>query len=61
MSAIASGSTLRYAHPARRFPEPAGDLTVRRGDRKSQLPMHESRKELGKGLVNKILKGLGLK
>jgi mRNA interferase HicA len=39
----------------------SGHLTVRRGDRKSQLPMHESRKELGKGLVNKILKGLGLK
>ena len=36
-------------------------LTVRRGDRKSQLPMHGSRKELGKGLVNKILKDLGLK
>ncbi len=32
-----------------------------RGDRKSQLPMHSSRKELGKGLVNKILKDLGLK
>jgi len=28
---------------------------------KSQLPMHGSRKELGKGLVNKILKDLGLK
>jgi hypothetical protein len=33
----------------------------RGGDRKSQLPMHSSRKELGKGLVNKILKDLGLK
>ena len=30
------------------------------GDRKSQLPMHGG-KELGKGLVNKILKDLGLK
>jgi mRNA interferase HicA len=39
----------------------SGHLTVRRGDRKSQLPMHGSRKELGKGLVNKILKDLGLK
>ena len=38
-----------------------GHVTVRRGDRKSQLPMHGSRKELGKGLVNKILKDLGLK
>jgi mRNA interferase HicA len=36
-------------------------MTVRRGDRKSQLPMHGSRKDLGKGLVNKILKDLGLK
>jgi mRNA interferase HicA len=36
-------------------------LTVRRGDRKSQLPMHGSRREVGKGLINKILKDLGLK
>jgi mRNA interferase HicA len=36
-------------------------LTVRRGDRTSQLPMHGGRKELGKGLVNKILKDLGLR
>jgi len=35
-------------------------LTVRRGNRTSQLPMH-GRKELGTGLVNKILKDLGLK
>ncbi len=39
----------------------SGHLTVRRGDRKSQLPMHGSRKELGKGLVNRILKDLDLK
>jgi mRNA interferase HicA len=39
----------------------SGHLTVRRGHRTSQLPMHGSRKELGKGLVNKILKDLGLK
>ncbi len=39
----------------------SGHLTVRRGDRKSQLPMHGSRKELGKGLVTKILNDLGLK
>ena len=39
----------------------SGHLTVRRGDRKSQLPVHGSRKELGTGLVNKILKDLGLK
>jgi mRNA interferase HicA len=39
----------------------SGHLTVPRGDRTSQLPMHGSRKELGTGLVNKILKDLGLK
>ena len=39
----------------------SGHVTVRRGDRKSQLPMHGSRKDLGKGLVNKIFKDLGLK
>jgi mRNA interferase HicA len=39
----------------------SGHLTVRRGDRRSQLPMHGSRKELGTKLVNKILKDLGLK
>jgi hypothetical protein len=36
-------------------------ITVRRGDRKSQIPMHGGGKELGKGLVQKILKDLGLK
>ena len=39
----------------------SGHLTVRRGDRTSQMPMHGSNKELGTGLVNKILKDLGLK
>jgi mRNA interferase HicA len=39
----------------------SGHLTVRRGDRKTQLPMHGGGKELGTGLVNKILKDLGLK
>lgn len=39
----------------------SGHVTVRRGDRKTQLPMHGSHKELGTGLVNKILKDLGLK
>lgn len=38
----------------------SGHLTVRRGTKFSQLPMH-GRKELGTGLVNKILKDLGLK
>lgn len=39
----------------------SGHLTVRRGDRISQLPPHGANKELGTGLVNKILKDLGLK
>ena len=39
----------------------SGHVTVRLGDRKTQLPTHGSRKELGKGLVNAILKDLGLK
>ncbi|PZR37194.1 type II toxin-antitoxin system HicA family toxin [Caulobacter segnis] len=38
----------------------SGHLTVRLGDRTSQLPMHGARKELGTGLVNKIKKDLGL-
>jgi mRNA interferase HicA len=38
----------------------SGHLTVIRGNKKSQLPMH-GQKELGTGLVNKILKDLGLK
>jgi len=37
----------------------SGHVTVRRGDRKSQLPMH-GKKELGTGLVRKIKKDLGL-
>ncbi len=39
----------------------SGHKTVRLGDRKTQLPVHGSNKELGTGLVNKILKDLGLK
>lgn len=39
----------------------SGHLTVRLGDKVSQLPMHGAGKELGTGLVNKILKDLGLK
>ena len=39
----------------------SGHMTVRRGERKSQIPMHGARKDLGKGLVNKILKDLDLK
>jgi mRNA interferase HicA len=39
----------------------SGHLTVRLGTRVSQLPMHGRGKELGTGLVQKILKDLGLK
>ena len=39
----------------------SGHLTVRRGDKTSQLPMHGGAKELGTGLVNKIKKDLDLK
>ena len=39
----------------------SGHLIVRRADRKSELPMHGSNKELGTGLVNAIKKQLGLK
>ena len=38
----------------------SGHLTVRLGDRASQLPMHGSRRELGTKLVAKIKKDLGL-
>jgi mRNA interferase HicA len=38
----------------------SGHVTVIRGDRTAQLPMHGSNKELGKGLVQKIKKDLGL-
>jgi mRNA interferase HicA len=39
----------------------SGHVTVRLGGKTTQLPMHGGDKELGKGLVNKILKDLGLK
>ncbi|RMD90317.1 MAG: type II toxin-antitoxin system HicA family toxin [Alphaproteobacteria bacterium] len=38
----------------------SGHLTILRGERRSQLPMHGSRKDLPKGLVVKILKDLGI-
>ncbi len=38
----------------------SGHQTVLRRGRKSQLPMHGAKKELGKGLVAKIKKDLGL-
>jgi mRNA interferase HicA len=42
-------------------PGKGGHLIVRLGDRTSVLPMHGSRKELGRGLVEKIKRDLGLK
>lgn len=39
----------------------SGHMTVKLGDKKSQLPIHGAGKELGTGLVNKIKKDLGLK
>ncbi len=39
----------------------SGHVTIRRGDRRSHLPMHGARKELGPKLVAKIKKDLGLK
>lgn len=38
-----------------------GHLIVKLGSKKTVLPMHGARKELGTGLVNKILKDLDLK
>lgn len=38
----------------------SGHLTVIRGNRRSQLPMHGSSKELGPRLIAKIKKDLGL-
>jgi mRNA interferase HicA len=38
----------------------SGHVTVVRGGKRSQLPMHGSRKELGTGLIRKIKKDLGL-
>lgn len=39
----------------------SGHQTVRRGKFKTVMPVHGSSKELGTGLVNKILKDLGIK
>jgi mRNA interferase HicA len=39
----------------------SGHITVRRGIKTTQIPAHGSSKELGKGLVHKIMKDLGLK
>ena len=39
----------------------SGHLTVSLDARKSDLPMHSGSKQLGKGLIAKIKKDLGLK
>ncbi|MEL6437295.1 MAG: type II toxin-antitoxin system HicA family toxin [Pseudomonadota bacterium] len=39
----------------------SGHQTVYRGSKKTVIPMHGSSKELGKGLVLKILKDLDIK
>ena len=39
----------------------SGHQTVRRGNRTSVIPVHGSSKDLGKGLVAKILKDLGIR
>jgi len=38
----------------------SGHLTVVRGNRRSQLPMHGSNKDLGTRLISKIKRDLGL-
>ncbi len=39
----------------------SGHVSVRRGKRMSELPMHGSQKELGSGIINKIKNDLGAK
>jgi mRNA interferase HicA len=39
----------------------SGHLNVYLGDKRSVMPMHGGRRQLGTGLINKILKDLGLK
>lgn len=38
----------------------SGHQTVTKGKKRSQLPMHGGKKQLGKGLIKKIKKDLGL-
>ena len=42
-------------------PGQGGHLIVRLGKKRSVLPMHGNRRDLGTGLVNKIKKDLGLR
>lgn len=41
-------------------PAKGGHLKVQRGERCSYLPQHGARKQLGKGIVEKIKRDLGL-
>lgn len=41
-------------------PGKGGHLTVRRGERKSVLPQHGGKKQLGTGLMKAIKKDLGV-
>lgn len=41
-------------------PGGSGHVTARLNGRRAEMPMHGSRKELGKGLVHSIKKDLGL-
>lgn len=43
------------------YPGGSGHMYVHLGNRRTTIPMHGSRKELGPGIVNKIKKDLGLK
>jgi mRNA interferase HicA len=42
-------------------PAKGGHLWVRRDGRKSIIPMHGGKKQLGTGLINRIKRDLGLK
>jgi mRNA interferase HicA len=48
-------------HGCQFFGMKSGHLKVTRSGRVSYIPMHGSNRELGKGLVEKIKKDLGLK
>ena len=55
-------ATVLFLHLGCTFePGKGGHLIVRLDDKMSVLPMHGSRKEIGKGLENSIKKNLGLK
>lgn len=57
-----SGQFRRYlARPGCTFePGKGGHMDVRRGDKRSHMPRHGGRKQLGKGLIEKIKKDLAI-